>query len=267
MLKTKELALRSIPYQEDIGTIPIPAGKEKLDDYSHTSSSNPIALNTINAAQYTAVALIQKKLMDFFENQSKRMGFTGNRFTFENAQEAQYIMVTLADEIFINIEWEGAQLWQQSTLEARIFFTQVSGELIFKRINELLRLNNQSKKEVGCLYLAAIGLGFKGCYRDNGDLTAIDHYREQLFAFIHHVPANLLYPGREKMFDDPYRFTITNRKITFLPTIRTWFGITGGIILFYLFITFVVWQQLTTQMHHALDQLESKKYNHSTGMA
>jgi type VI secretion system protein ImpK len=256
LLRAKELALRSHYHKENL---------EKLHDEQGDQNAQKAEVHS-NASVYNAALLIQDKFLSFFEEQSKKLGFLNNRLAFENTQEAQYLMVSLVDEVFINLDWQGASFWKDSTLEARLFFTQVSGEVIFNRIDDLLRLNNQSKKELGCLYLMILGLGFRGGYRGEGDSKKIDHYREQLFSFIHHVPANLLYPGRDKLFHDLYRFTVTNHKVTMLPTVSKWFKISGFILLFYLFITFVFWQDLTKSMNKTLQDLKSitPQSHHST---
>jgi type VI secretion system protein ImpK len=249
LLRAKELALRSHYHKQNLDQ----SNNETEDKNAQKDE------NYSNASIYNAALLIQDKFLSFFEEQSKKLGFLNNRLAFESTQEAQYLMVSLVDEVFINLDWQGASFWKESTLEARLFFTQVSGEVIFNRIDDLLRLNNQSKKELGCLYLMILGLGFRGGYRGEGNSKKIDHYREQLFAFIHHVPANLLYPGRDKLFHDPYRFTITNHKVTMLPTVGKWLKISGFILILYFFITFVFWQDLTKSMNKTLQDLRSIK--------
>ncbi|HEY7116735.1 MAG TPA: DotU family type IV/VI secretion system protein, partial [Tepidisphaeraceae bacterium] len=44
----------------------------------------------------------------------------------------------LADEIFLNTEWEGRSYWVSNLLETKIYQTHAAGELFFQKLERLL---------------------------------------------------------------------------------------------------------------------------------
>ena len=53
-------------------------------------------------------------------------------------KEIIYLMIAMADEIFLNTEWEGKRYWEENMLEKSFWGTQVAGELIYKKTDDLL---------------------------------------------------------------------------------------------------------------------------------
>ncbi|MDP2193318.1 MAG: DotU family type IV/VI secretion system protein, partial [Alphaproteobacteria bacterium] len=117
----------------------------------------------------TTVTDIQKKLHEVLEKQaiqaSKGIGGT----TASYFRDAQYIMVALADETFLMMDWPGAKAWRKALMEAQIFQTQVAGEQFFKRLDVLLSSSDPARSELGQVYLMALSMGFRGRYTEKED--------------------------------------------------------------------------------------------------
>ena len=64
-----------------------------------------------------------------------KIAMENEKHTIAHYSEVVYIMVALADDIFLNSEWEGKQFWEDNILEQKFFNTQIAGDEIFNRIN------------------------------------------------------------------------------------------------------------------------------------
>src|SRR5947209_3942754 len=81
---------------------------------------------------------VWQRLVSLFERQEAQAWRYGGTYGAEFYKEAQYVMVALADEIFLNTQWEGQRFWVSNLLESKIFRTHVAGELFFQRLDRLL---------------------------------------------------------------------------------------------------------------------------------
>ena len=100
-------------------------------------------------------------------------------------REVVYIMVSLADEIFLNTPWEGKKFWEDNMLEKHFFGTQIAGEKIFSNIDKLIEKNDVESILIAEIYTKALSLGFRGKYRDDAEHDKpIDVYRKNLFNFV-----------------------------------------------------------------------------------
>jgi type VI secretion system protein ImpK len=197
------------------------------------------------------------EIQDFFYNffQIKKNLLIQQNVGLHFVNDALYIMVTLTDEVFMNMSWPGAKEWNNHTLEGRIFQTQIAGEQIFKKIDTLLASNDPLQKEISVLYMFCLGLGFLGEYRGSQDLEKIAYYKKQLYSFIHNKPSNIISPGRDKLFPQLYDLTIMESSIKALPNLRTWFMWGVSILLFYIFVTYGVWYKFSSEIHNDINQL------------
>lgn len=197
------------------------------------------------------------EIQDFFYNffQIKKKLLIQQNVGLNFVNDALYIMVTLTDEVFMNISWPGAKEWNNHTLEGRIFQTQIAGEQIFKKIETLLGSNDPLQKEISVIYMFSLGLGFLGKYRGYQDLEKISYYKKQLYSFIHNKPSNIISPSREKLFPQLYDLTITESSIKALPNLRTWFAWGISILLFYIFVSYGLWYKFSSEIHNDINQL------------
>jgi len=168
-------------------------------------------------------------------------------------QDAQYIMVVLADEIFLNLAWVGAKEWRLSLLEGQIFQTQIAGELFFKKIDALFDAHNATRYELGQLYLMALSLGFRGHYRTHDTSNRVHWYQDQLYKMCCQDPTYLFSATNTKaLFPECYAHTLNESPGRGLPDLRTW-GIYGlCVFLIYIFVSYIVWYRIAFEMHRDL---------------
>ncbi len=107
------------------------------------------------------------------------------------AQEAQYAMTALADQVFIVDlgNWAARQAWTDFPLEKALYKTQIAGEEVFRRIDTLLERGDPSTRELAEIYFNVLSLGFLGRYgigqaRAGGFAPPeIEDYRRRLHYF------------------------------------------------------------------------------------
>ena len=218
---------------------------ERNEQRNETESAEQTAFNRIDE--------IQARLKSLLEEQS---GLYASKTGGVNAglfQDAQYIMVVLADEIFLNLAWAGAKEWRLSLLEGQIFQTQIAGELFFKKIDALFDAHDVARYELGQLYLMALSLGFRGQYRDHDAQNRVQWYQNQLYQMCCQDPTHLFNTNTTKpLFEECYAHTLNESPGRGLPDLRTW-GIYGlCVFLIYLFISYIVWYRIAFEMHRDL---------------
>lgn len=198
---------------------------------------------------------IQKKLHQILEKQSLQASKGMGGITASYFRDAQYVMVALADEVFLNMEWPGARTWRKSLMEAQIFQTQIAGEQFFKRLDLLLASNDPSKGELGQIYLITLSLGFKGRFSEMEEQEKLEWYRDQLFVIIKGTHNELHYPGRKRLWEDSYDYTMTEAPGRGLPDLKIWVSTFVSVFALYIFTSYVVWHKLASEMGDALNEI------------
>ncbi|MBM3632700.1 MAG: DotU family type IV/VI secretion system protein [Alphaproteobacteria bacterium] len=202
------------------------------------------------------VNIIQRRLSILLEEQAIRSTIQAGEFAVSSYQESLYAMVAFADEVFLNIPWKSQKLWEDNLLESRFFQTQIAGELIFKKIEELISTNDPLKADLAIIYLLILGLGFKGQFRaEDANPEKLNLYRQQLFRMVNRHPSNLYDPGREHLIESCYEHVLDSTISKGLPEIRMWFLTFVGILGVYLFASTVLWYKLVKEMDSSISNI------------
>ena len=176
-------------------------------------------------------------------------------FIDEDLGESLYAMCALADELFLNINWDGKAFWEAHLLEAAFFSSHVSGELIFKRIDNLLLEGNALFSDLAEVYLKMLALGFMGKFRGEIDSQEIANYRNKLYQFI--VAVDHSAEIRDfRLFDEEYTNSVMQTVQVLLPDPASWnrvisFGMLGFIIFGILY-----WFFNTSSISAKMDEIE-----------
>ena len=176
-------------------------------------------------------------------------------------KEALYIMVALADEIFLNLKWVGISYWSKNLLERQFFDSQISGEMIFKSIDGILSSKELMDKDLATLYHMTLSLGFLGKYRgqDQG-LQKIEDYKNALFIIVTgHKPR--LGQGRKiHLMEEPYDYNLSHFNAKTVPSLKSWGYVLLGVLGVYIFASYMVWYGVTNHMDQAIHHIfESSK--------
>ncbi|QNK68948.1 DotU family type IV/VI secretion system protein [Variovorax sp. PAMC26660] len=164
---------------------------------------------------------LARHLENLLELQSLESRRDSTRFELENVADARYLKAALADEILLQTPWVGRERWTAHLLESSLFRTNIAGDLVFSRIEELLSAREPSKRDIARLYLFALALGFQGKYRGSGETARLLGYREELFQFVYQRPAD--FSGRDRVVSErAYASTLSHIAPRKLPTLSRW---------------------------------------------
>ncbi|UNM06507.1 MAG: DotU family type IV/VI secretion system protein [Holosporaceae bacterium] len=165
---------------------------------------------------------IRERLEAVLTGQYRELGSSKGGYAARYYEEAQYIMVSLADEMFINLNWAGKEEWEDNLLESLMYNTQDAGDKFFENLDMFLDRGHSSQTtDMAALYLIALGLGFKGKYRDAEYEGTLAKYKERLYRYITSEDPQLLY-NQSHLFPESYTNIIGDRQSVQMPNIRTW---------------------------------------------
>ena len=206
-------------------------------------------------ADYLKIStFVWQRLVALFERQSTKAWQYGGTYGAEFYREAQYVMVALADEIFLHTEWEGRKVWVSNLLESKIFQSHVAGELFFEKLDRLLVDRDPVYKDLAAVYLMALSLGFKGKYRGFDDGGKLARYRQRLFAFIFRREPQLEAEARH-IFPEAYYHTLRDENRRRVPNPKVWIAVLCVVILAYLATTHRMWMNLTSDLDRVNEQI------------
>lgn len=234
LLRQKEFALRA-----NEGKDPL-----KLQQQTEEETENPL-VNTI-----------QRRLSLLLEEQAIHSTTQAGEFAVSSYQDALYAMVAFSDETFLNIPWSGKKRWENNLLESRFFQTQIAGESLFQKIEDLVSANDPMRADLAIVYLLILGLGFKGKFRgEDANPEQLGLYRQQLYMMVNRRPPTLYDPGREHLIPGCYEHVLDSTVSRGLPEIRLWLYTFAGILGIYLFASTVLWYKLVRDMDSSISSI------------
>jgi type VI secretion system protein ImpK len=130
-----------------------------------------------------AATSVQQSLIDTFEALGSRVGSGLSQHEREIFDDARYVMVAMADDVFCRLTWEGKEAWVYRPLEAIAFNSRDSGERFFNRLDRVLRGEEALPSQLLSVYLTALALGFQGRYAPLGTGEP-ETYRTRLAEFL-----------------------------------------------------------------------------------
>ncbi len=167
-----------------------------------------------------AALALSRHLENLIELQTLESRRESTRFELENVADARYLKAALADEILLNSPWVGKERWTAHLLESTLFRTNIAGDLVFRRIEQMLSEREPSRRDMARLYLFALALGFQGMYRGS-EAEKLHGLREELYQFVYQRQADL--SGRDRVLSDrAYANTLSHIAPRKLPTLSRW---------------------------------------------
>jgi type VI secretion system protein ImpK len=211
-------------------------------------ASDPAAFRPAGAAvEEVQAATVWQALLGILERQAIAARRSGGEYAAEVYREAQYLMAALADEVFLHLNWHGREDWQANLLEQRLFGSHNAGDVVFQRIDRILRIRDPLETELAKLYLTALGLGFQGRFRGPGGSAHIDGYRRQLYAFITNEDPDA--PREAKpLFPEAYASTLDVGDGSRLAYLRHWVVALLLLVALWLVVADRIWRDLTAGM-------------------
>jgi len=193
---------------------------------------------------------VRQRLLLLFEHQARDAHTYGSEFY----REAQYVMAALADEVFLQIDWDGKNYWLSNLMESHLFGTHVAGEMFFHRLDRILQDRDPALKDLAAVYFMALSLGFRGRYRGFNDNGLIALYRQQLYAFIFQSTPDLT-SDTKQLFPEAYQHTQVSHTRRRLPDTRFWVGVLFIVIVLFIGVSHMLWTNLTTPLEKANSEI------------
>jgi type VI secretion system protein ImpK len=212
-----------------------------------------------SAEQTRLTLLVWQNLIALFRRNAVQIMRAAGKPT-DNYFEAQYVMAAFADDIFIHLDWEGRRAWTSNLLESTLFQSHVAGEMVFDKLDRLLRDRDPADKSLAAVYLSALSLGFRGKYHGLNDHGKLRRYRSELFAFIFRQPADLVNETKVA-FPDSYVDNVRKEKRKKLTNPRVWLVVLASVLVIYLAVSHGVWMKLTSrieQANHHIIEIEKR---------
>lgn len=217
-------------------------------------SSEPIPSTAATSEFRSTHKILEQVIKTTLDNEKFSSLPTGTE-----TKDVIYAMSAIADEVFLNIEWIGKPLWEENMLEMHFFGSQIAGEEIFNKINELLKKNDRSLVKKAEIYLKMLSLGFKGKYRGIDDeRIVIDTYCNRLFDFItkNDHDASIAF-GEYRLFQKEYTYTIPSLHRKLLPDGSIITCVSAFFIFMFLTISSLIWIFETRDLRRLLFEISS----------
>jgi type VI secretion system protein ImpK len=210
--------------------------------------------DNVEALPLTLCQHIQGRLLALLKEQKDYVERYGGGFAVRYYREAQYVMTSLADEIFLNMDWVGRDEWKSHLLESQLFHTQIAGEKFFTDLDQFLAVRDSTNSDIGVVYIFALGLGFKGRYRDMNDRGALKKYRDQLQV---RVMRGSSYAVQEDghLFPDAYEHNITTREGVKVPCVQKWILSLIAVIAGYMGLAYLIWIMYVGELEIFINQI------------
>lgn len=179
----------------------------------------------------------------------------------ESIDNIRYVLATLSDEIFLNLNWEGNERWKLYLLEKQLFSSEIAGDRFFDLAETAITSQDE---EMAFVYLMSINLGFKGKFRDVSHSDEhIATYKNRLYSIIHPQSNRLFYPGRQHLIENCYNYTCIEYCATELPDTKYWSTCIICILMIYLVVSYIVWYSITDDIYSIIERINKQLYTYS----
>jgi type VI secretion system protein ImpK len=195
---------------------------------------------------------VASRLLDVLDRQARDVAAASTEAEMAAYRRARYVMVALADEIFIlNLPWPGAEHWPEHLLEHSIERSRIAGRRFFDEAQALIdcRAPTPLDVDLAAVLLLALQLGFQGRYRGREGRRTLADYRTRLYKL---ASAGEQGARRTHAFAQAYEYTVVsdrdNTRIALAPWVRA--AVYGAIG--YLVLSSLVWLVLTWSVLEAI---------------
>jgi type VI secretion system protein ImpK len=163
------------------------------------------------------------------------------------SQEVFYALIGLVDEIFLHLSWPMTQQWKNALLEMHFFSTQMAGEVIYQRIDHLIKHYDTSQSDLALVYFLVLSLGFKGQYQDYPEKIHV--YIKALYTLMQREYPKLHKSGVPFLVPQCYDAVLDGPFYKGLPDMRMWHASIASVIIFYVFSTYVLWYNFVSDVY------------------
>lgn len=191
---------------------------------------------------------VWQRLLYLLEQQEISANRFGGEYVRELYKDAQFVMAALADEIFLQLDWEGREAWYTNLLETKLFQSNAAGDIFFQKVDNLLKHRDPVQADLAKVYLMALAFGFQGRFRgEEKGMERLDFYRRELFNFIFHRSPDIL--SESKHFcPEAYLHNIGEGVGLKLEHPQKWFLYLALLLAVLLLVSQNIWHVMTNEL-------------------
>lgn len=208
-------------------------------------------LNQHSGDQVSLQAIVvHDKLLSLLMKQEEQVSHTATLLGAEMYRQAQRVMACMADEIFSQVHWPPGTSWR--SLEEEVFEAAEMKGLspdgpCMKKLDLLLQQDDPAYRELGAVYFYALSLNKK-------DDPAREQYLQPLAQMISAETKGTA--ENDRIFAQPYAHTLAENRIALLPAVERWWLALGGVVLLWLAVSCLLWQQLSSPIVDMLQRIQ-----------
>lgn len=203
---------------------------------------------------------VQYRLRRTLDRQAVEAARQGGSYGAGLYREAQYVMAALADEELLHlVDWEGRRRWRDYLLEMALFQSQIAGERVFDRVDQMLSAGSHAEADLAAVYLIALSLGFRGKYRGVDDGGALRDYRQRLRALIRRSEPAPIDPD-QPLFAEAYASTIRHGVPARLPHTRPWLAALAVVLVIYVVAQHLLWEHASAAVANLVQRVYDYDY-------
>lgn len=192
--------------------------------------------------------------LESFLRDSEEQALKGGAYIQSGYKEVQYIAVALTDEVFLNLKWQGQEVWDSNILESRLFNTRKAGIKIFEELDAFLERHDTMRTDIAAVYHQVLALNFQGKYRGGGNLSDLDTYMGKLYEFIYNQSPKVFTHDYD-LFPESLEHTMEEATPQRLPDPHRWYYLYLGGVFAFLLMTYIVWFDSTFEVKTALYEI------------
>lgn len=181
---------------------------------------------------------VSDKLMLVLDRQAALVAGSRDAVEPRLFEEARYVMVAVADEMFLDLNWADREAWGDHLLEEQLVGSQAAGDLLFVRLEQLLALNGPVYEDLAKVYLTALALGFRGRYRAGDPHGELEVFRRRLYAYIFKREPDA---GASPLFPQNLEVVYRDEKPHHLPTVQRLLKFSAAMVAVWVIGTSAVW--------------------------
>lgn len=196
---------------------------------------------------------VAKRLIGVLESQQRQVA-KATPAEQKAYKDTRYVMVALADEIFIlNLPWPAAEHWPDHLLEYTFYRTRIAGRQFFTYVQGLIDSRDRSPLDAdfAAVLLLSMQLGFQGMYRGGEDgRDALHALRAKLYPIATQAQGN----GDAYMFPQAYEYTVISNHDNTRVALAPWLRALAYGALVYLLVSSIVWWALTQSLLNVIKE-------------
>jgi type VI secretion system protein ImpK len=196
---------------------------------------------------------VQQRLLDAFEQQASKIQGSLPEHERRLFEETRYVMIAMADEVFLHLVWSGREPWADKPLEAVVFQTRDSGDRFFNRIDDALIGRIPASSQLLTVYLTALALGFRGRYAPLGTGEP-ETYRARIVDFLARTDPEIV--RGEELCPQAHEHTAQGAPQQRLPSLSRGLLPFLVVIIGWIVIGEILWLYRTAELDGVLDRIE-----------